>query len=116
MAVIAFMWKAPTQLLHRPAFAKKLNNCLNKMELNYDQQNLLKRASIDAELPELPQILVNLQTIKHGSVNCIETEAPAILAPKPYSRLMKELVSQIPFDSIGYEIVLCSMVCKNWQR
>jgi hypothetical protein len=112
MAVIAFVWKAPARLLHRPTFAKKLNDYLSTIELNYEQQNLLKRASNDAELPELPQIFVNIRTIKHGNSNRVETEAPAILAPKPYSRLMKELVSQIPFDVIGYEIVPCGMVAK----
>jgi hypothetical protein len=112
MAVIAFVWKAPARLLHRPTFAKKINDYLGKIELNYEQQNLLKRASNDAELPELPQIFVNLRTIKHGNTNRVETEAPAILAPKPYSRLMKELVSQIPLEDIGYEIVPCGMVAK----
>jgi hypothetical protein len=112
MAVIAFVWKAPARLLHRPTFAKKINDYLGKIELNYEQQNLLKRASNDAELPELPQIFVNLRNIKHGNTNRVETEAPAILAPKPYSRLMKELVSQIPLEDIGYEIVPCGMVAK----
>jgi hypothetical protein len=112
MAVIAFVWKAPARLLHRPTFAKKMNDYLSTIELNYEQQNLLKRASNDAELPELPQIFVNIRTIKHGNSNRVETEALAILAPKPYSRLMKELVSQIPFDAIGYEIVPCGMVAK----
>jgi hypothetical protein len=72
----------------------------------------LKHASDDAALPELPQVYINIRTIKHGNVNRVETEAPAILANKPYSRLMKELVSQIPFDAIGYDIVPCGMVAK----
>jgi hypothetical protein len=112
MSVIAFVWKAPTRLLHRPTFAKKLNDYLGKMELNFEQQSLLKRASNDAELPELPQVYVNIRTIKHGNINRVETEAPAILSNKPYARLMKELVSQIPFDAIGYDIVPCGMVAK----
>jgi hypothetical protein len=112
MSVIAFVWKAPTRLIHRPTFAKKLNDYLSKIELNYEQQNLLKRASNDAETPELPQVYVNIRTIKHGNVNRVETEAPAILTNKPYARLMKELVSQIPLDAIGYDIVPCGMVAK----
>ena len=64
MSVIAFVWKAPTRLIHRPTFAKKLNNYLSKIELNYEQQNLLKRASNDADNPELPQVYVNIRTIK----------------------------------------------------
>ena len=66
MAVIAFVWKAPARLLHRPSFAKKINDYLLTMELNYEQQNLLKRASNDADTPELPQVFVNIRTIKHG--------------------------------------------------
>jgi hypothetical protein len=112
MSVIAFVWKAPTRLIHRPTFAKKLNDYLGKMELNFEQQNLLQRASNDAELPELPQVYVNIRTIKHGNANRVETEAPAILANKPYARLMKELISQIPIDAIGYDIVPCGMVAK----
>jgi hypothetical protein len=112
MSVIAFVWKAPTRLIHRPTFAKKLNDYLSKMELNFEQVNLLKRASNDAELPELPQVYVNIRTIKHGNINRVETEAPAILTNKPYARLMKELVSQIPLDAIGYDIVPCGMVAK----
>jgi len=112
MSVIAFVWKAPTRLIHRPTFAKKLNDYLGKMELNFEQQNLLKRASNDAETPELPQVFVNIRTIKHGNASRVETEAPAILANKPYARLMKELVSQIPLDAIGYDIVPCGMVAK----
>jgi hypothetical protein len=72
----------------------------------------LKHASDDAALPELPQVYINIHTIKHGNVNRVETEAPSILANKPYSRLMKELVSQIPFAAIGYDIVPCGMVAK----
>jgi hypothetical protein len=112
MSVIAFLWKAPTQMLHRPTFAKKINEYLSKMELSYEQGNLLKHASDDEALPELPQVYINIRTIKHGNVNRVETEASAILANKPYSRLMKELVSQIPFDAIGYDIVPCGMVAK----
>jgi hypothetical protein len=113
MSVIAFLWKAPTRMLHHPTFAKKINEYLSKMELNYEQETLLKHASDDAALPELPQVYINIRTIKHGNVNRVETEAPAILANKPYSRLMKELVySQIPFDAIGYDIVPCGMVAK----
>jgi hypothetical protein len=112
MSVIAFVWKAPTRLIHRPTFAKKLNDYLGKIELNFEQQNLLKRASNDADLPELPQVYVNIRTIKHGNVNRVETEAPAILTNKPYARLMKELVSQIPLTAIGYDIVPCGMVAK----
>jgi hypothetical protein len=112
MSVIAFVWKAPTRLIHRPSFAKKINDYLSKIELNFDQQNLLKRASNEADLPELPQVFVNIRTIKHGNVNRVETEAPAILANKPYARLMKELVSQIPIEAIGYDIVPCGMVAK----
>ena len=112
MSVIAFLWKAPTRILHRPTFAKKINDYLSKIELNYEQQNLLKRASNEADLPELPQVFVNIRTIKHGNANRVETEAPAILANKPYARLMKELVSQIPFDAVGYDIVPCGMVAK----
>jgi hypothetical protein len=112
MAVIAFAWKAPARLLHRPSFAKKINDYLLTIELNYEQQHLLKRSSNDAENPELPQIFVNIRTIKHGNANRVETEAPAICAPKPYSRLMKELVSQIPLEAIGYELVPCGMVAK----
>jgi hypothetical protein len=112
MAVIAFVWKAPARLLHRPSFAKKINDYLGKIELNFEQQSLLKRASEDAELPELPQVFINIRSFKHGNTNRVETEAPAILAPKSYSRLMKELVSQIPFDAIGYEIVPSGMVAK----
>jgi hypothetical protein len=112
MAVIAFVWKAPTRMLHRPTFAKKINDYLSTMELNYEQQNLLKRASDEEDLPELPQVFVNIRSIKHGNTNRVETEAPAILANKPYSRLMKELVSQIPFEALGYDIVPCGMVAK----
>lgn len=112
MAVIAFAWKAPARLLHRPSFAKKINDYLLTMELNFEQQNLLKRSSNDAENPELPQVFVNIRTIKHGNAHRVETEAPAICAPKPYSRLMKELVSQIPLSAIGYELVPCGMVAK----
>ncbi len=39
MAVIAFAWKAPARLLHRPSFAKKINDYLLTMELNFEQQN-----------------------------------------------------------------------------
>ena len=53
------------------------------------------RASNDAKNPELPQIFVNIRTIKHGNANRVETEAPAICAPKPYSRLMKELETHV---------------------
>jgi hypothetical protein len=112
MSVIAFVWKAPTRLIHRPTFAKKLNDYLSKIELNFEQQNLLKRASNDAVTPALPQVYVNIRTIKHGNVNRVETEAPAILTNKPYARLMKELVSQIPLAAIGYDIVPCGMVAK----
>ncbi len=69
MSVIAFLWKAPTGILHRPTLAKKINDYLSKLELNYEQQNLLKRASDEAELPELPQVFVNIRTIKHGNSN-----------------------------------------------
>jgi hypothetical protein len=113
MSVIAFLWKAPTRMLHRPTFAKKINEYLSKMEFNYEQENLLKYASDDAALPELPQVYINIRAIEHGNVNRVETEAPAILANKPYSRLMKELVSQIPFEAIGYDIVVpCGTVAK----
>jgi hypothetical protein len=112
MAVIAFAWKAPARLLHRPSFAKKINDYLSTMELNFDQQHLLKRSSNDAESPVLPEVFVNIRTIKHGNDNRVETEAPALCAPKPYSRLMKELVSQIPLADIGYELVPCGMVAK----
>jgi hypothetical protein len=66
MSVIAFVWKAPMRLLHRPTFAKHLNDYLSKMELNFEQQNLLKRASDEAEIPELPQVFVNICTINTG--------------------------------------------------
>jgi hypothetical protein len=112
MAVIAFAWKAPARLLHRPSFAKKINDHLQTMELNFEQQHLLKRSSNDAESPVLPEVFVNIRTIKHGNANRVETEAPAICAPKPYSRLMKELVSQIPLAVIGYELVPCGMIAK----
>jgi hypothetical protein len=39
-------------------------------------------------------------------------QKPVILANKPYARLMKELVSQIPFDAVGYDILPCGMVAK----
>jgi hypothetical protein len=51
-SVIAFLWKAPTRMLHHPTFAKKINKYLSKMELNYEQENLLNRTSDDAALPE----------------------------------------------------------------
>jgi hypothetical protein len=51
MSVIAFLSKAPTRILHRPTFAKKINDYLSKIELNYEQQNLLKRTSNEADLP-----------------------------------------------------------------
>jgi hypothetical protein len=111
-AIITFVWKAQACLLHWPTFAKKINDYLGKIELNYEKQNLLKRASNDADIPELPKIFVNLCNIKHGNTNQVETEAPAILAPQPFSRLMKELVSQRPLKDIGYEFIPCGMVAK----
>jgi hypothetical protein len=45
-----------------------------------------------------------------ANANSIETKAPAILANKTYARLMKELVSQIPFIAVGYHIVPCGML------
>jgi hypothetical protein len=88
MAVIAFIWKAPTRMLHRLTFAKMINDYLRKkIKLNYEQQNLLKHASDDAELPDLLQVFVNICTIKYGNANQVETKAPTILANKPYSRL-----------------------------
>jgi hypothetical protein len=43
MLVIAFLWKAPTRILHRPTFAKKINDYLRKIELNYEQQTVKAR-------------------------------------------------------------------------
>jgi hypothetical protein len=83
------------------------------MELNFEQQDLLKKASNDADLPELPQAYINIYTIKHDNINRVETEASAILTNKPYAHLMKELVSHIPIEVIGYNIVPCGMVSKT---
>ena len=82
------------------------------MELNYDQEQFLKRVSNNAEIPTLPNVYINIRTIKHGNEHHVETKALAILANKPYLQLMKELVSQIPFDALGYDIVPCGMVTK----
>ncbi len=99
-------------MLHRPTFAKKINDYLSTMELNYEKQNLLKRASDKEDLPELPQVFVNIRAIKHDNANRVETEAPAILANKPYSRLRKELFSQDPLEARENNIVPCGMVAK----
>ena len=63
MCVIAFVWKSLKSLICHPTFAKKVNEYLKKMELNFKQQNLLKWAPNNAKLPELPLLFVNIHTI-----------------------------------------------------
>lgn len=110
MSMIAFLWKAPTRLLHRPTLAKKINDYLTRSVLTPDQEQLLKSCSNDAEDPVLPQVEISIRFIHHGNNQKVSTEAPVILCSKPYARLMKELVSQLPFELIGYKVVPHGMV------